>query len=112
MIGIAISPPVDFELGQVVATHGVADLVRAEPELRVTLRARVMAHARGQAGDPQQLDAEDLAQNKRELEHARTHDWAEGRFMSVWNLGGQVIWIITDWAGDQTVTPCLLPSEY
>ena len=120
MIGIAILQPVDFNLGQIVVTRSVADIVRAAPELTAKLRAQVMAHARGQAGDPQQhpqphpqpLDAEDLAQNKRELEHARTHDWAEGRFMSVWNLGGQVVWIITNWAGDQTVTTCSLPEEY
>lgn len=86
-----------FEMGQVVMTPGVAQLVDAGLDpLPLVLR-----HGKGDWGD---LDDEDRRSNEAALNRG-------GRLFSAFNLSCQArLWIITEW--DRSYTTLLLPSEY
>lgn len=91
-----------IDLGQVVATPGALEALRAADaglELAQHLLAR---HASGDWGD---LDQEDREAND------RAAALGEERILSAYDLdGGGRIWIITEW--DRSVTTLLLPEEY
>lgn len=91
-------PTVSFPLGQVVMTRGVSELVGLG---RVNPIALLHRHASGDWGE---MDAEDIATNRRGVKHG-------GRLMSSYELAPNLkVWIITEW--DRSVTTLLLPSEY
>lgn len=87
-----------FPLGQVVATPGALEALRAAGQLPFTLLYR---HQTGDWGD---LCAEDKAEN--ELSVAQGY-----RILSAYTLTtGVKIWLITE--SDRSATTVLLPSEY
>ena len=96
-----------FELGKVVMTPGVRDLLEADPLLVERALAR---HVSGDWGS---VCEDDARQNDRELESG------EARLLSAYPIdaaqpcagfGDNTLWIITEW--DRSVTTALLPSEY
>jgi hypothetical protein len=87
-----------FELGALVATHGARNLYEGRPEADV--RALVLRHQSGDWGDVCDQDA-------KANDHAVTHD---ERLLSSYELGGEKVWVITEW--DRSVTTILLPAEY
>ncbi len=91
-------PTPRFPLGQVVATPGALE------ELRAAAQAPDLFLFRHQTGDWGELDEEDSAQNELSLEHGY-------RLLSAYALTTSAkIWIITEW--DRSATTILLPEEY
>jgi hypothetical protein len=85
-----------FNLGQLVATPGVLEIVTHEEIMSALSR-----HLRGDWGD---LDADDKQAN----EDALVHD---SRLLSAYRTeDGTKFWIITE--ADRSATTVLLPSEY
>jgi len=85
-----------FDLGQLVATPGVLEVLTHHELLGALLR-----HSRGDWGD---LDAEDKQANDDALKQG-------SRLLSAYHTAsGTKFWIITEW--DRSVTTVLLPSEY
>ena len=101
-----LSPYLPFQLGQVVATKGVLELLT--PQEMITLLSR---HSKGDWGD--------LCQTDKDL-NDQALKGGDGRLFSSYNIldakycegDGQIqkIWVITEW--DRSVTTVLLPSEY
>jgi hypothetical protein len=88
-----------FELGQIVATNGIAELVREDPNFNYY--AYLLRHATGDWGD---LDDEDKKSNDRAVRSDR-------RILSSYNIGNnKKFWIITE--HDRSVTTFMLPEEY
>ena len=88
-----------FDLGQVVMTAGVQDLLTGEDDMQ-RLRNIITHHREGDWGA---VDSEDQATNDSAVEEGE-------RIMGVHTLAGQRIWVITEW--DRSVTTALLPEEY
>lgn len=87
-----------FELGQVLATHGVLIALAAAG------RTPEEFLARHQVGDWGDLTPEDRQENELALH-------AGYRLLSAYDLGnGERIWLITEW--DRSATTLLLPCEY
>lgn len=85
-----------FDLGQLVATPGVLEMVPQDELMKAVSR-----HLTGDWGD---LDAEDKQANEDALKHG-------SRLLSAYHTAsGTKFWIITEW--DRSVTTVLLPSEY
>lgn len=94
--------PARFGLGAVVATPGALALLRQHQTNPFDLLQR---HVRGDWGD---LDAADQTANERAL-----HSGA--RLVSVYRVGGERLWIITEAVGEDGIRPastCLLSREY
>ena len=91
----------DFNLGSIVCTKGVFDLISRDPMFAKFIRASLSRHSIGDWGD---LCKEDERANELAL--------IEGsRILSAYNLVGQPkVWIITE--ADRSVTTILFPSEY
>lgn len=89
-----------FELGQIVMTNGVQDLIGGATAGFGDLRDIIRRH---QEGDWGSMGAEDSAMNDEAV-------IAGDRIMGAHELGGEKIWVITEW--DRSVTTALLPSEY
>lgn len=90
----------NFELGHVVATRGVFELVCAG---KVDVATLMQRHINCDWGD---LCASDKRLNDQALKHGH-----EGRLFSSYPIGEQLkVWVITEW--DRSVTTLLLPSEY
>lgn len=89
-----------FQSSEVVATQGAIALMELQnkPELGADLIAR---HFCGDWGD---VCKEEHKANERHLKHKIHHS------MSVFNIGGQDIWLITEW--DRNVTTIVLPDEF
>ena len=91
-----------FELGKTVSTPAA---------LQVMLKAGVHPHSlldRHSQLDPGKLDADDQEQNR----EARN---TGARIFSSYEVGKDVVWVITDATGEdgkRAVTTCLLPDEY
>lgn len=92
-----------FELGTIVVTGGVGDLMAAEEEFRLFVAISLMRYAEGDWGsvctEDAALNEEALVYGERLLgsyEHRSNPDWK--------------IWIITEY--DRSVTTILFPSEY
>lgn len=91
-----------IELGQVVATPGALEALRAADAGLALAQHLLSRHASGDWGD---LDQEDRESND------RAAALGEERILSAYALdGGGKIWIITEW--DRSVTTLLLPEEY
>ncbi|MGE3279721.1 MAG: hypothetical protein AB7H90_03315 [Alphaproteobacteria bacterium] len=84
-----------FQLGRVVATRSIAN--RFNPSI---LRLLAMRHGNGDWGD---VDAEDWEINNQAVKNG-------DRILSVYNVDGATVWIITE--ADRSVTTILLPEEY
>jgi hypothetical protein len=93
-----------FELGQLVATRGVADLMSETPAFSEFAKRSLKRFISGDWGEMCESDKrqnEDALKNNDNrifaaYEHAEHADWK--------------IWIITEW--DHSATTVLLPSEY
>jgi hypothetical protein len=87
-----------FELGQLLMTSGVAELVQQEGLDPIPF---IIRHGKGNWGD---LDAEDLRANEIALNTG-------SRLFSSYNLSNnRKLWVITEW--DRSCTTLLLPNEY
>lgn len=85
-----------FQLGQVVATHGVMDATTEDE--------RISALTRHCGGDWGEVCADDKAANDEALASG-------GRLLSAYlTASGTKFWVITE--HDRSVTTLLLPSEY
>ncbi len=92
--GLATSPR--FNLGQLVATPGVLEVVKHDEMMSALTR-----HLRGDWGN---LDADDKQANDDALVHG-------SRLLSAYlTADGTKFWIITE--ADRSATTVLLPSEY
>lgn len=91
------------ELGQVVVTSNLWSQLDAEHEPEDILRETAKLLARHRSGDWGDTGAEDAAMNDQALIN-RT------RLMSVYQLLGFRVWIITE--ADRSVTTVLLPEDY
>lgn len=89
-----------FNLGQVVATRGVAYQMQEDKDFYEFVQKSFTRHATGDWGD---LDEEDKEAN----EYALTHN---DRIFSSYIKGEWKIYIITEW--DRSYTTILFPSEY
>lgn len=96
---VVLLPPAKFPLGQVVATPGAINLIERHDAIAETFLQR------HQAGDWGTMCAEDCMQNDAGLDSRDP-----GRLHSSYDLGGETLWIITEW--DRSVTTLLLPEEY
>jgi hypothetical protein len=88
-----------FDLGQVVMTPGVQNLLTGEDDMQ-RLSNIITHHREGDWGD---VDPEDQATNDEAVELGE-------RILGSHRLGGKKIWVITEW--DRSVTTALLPEEY
>jgi len=86
-------------LGRLVMTQGIANFVE-ENKLYGELNNLINKHANGDWGD---LPKSDIQENNRALEEG-------GRLFSSYKLGGEKIYIITEW--DRSYTTILFPDEY
>lgn len=88
-----------FELGEVVATNGAMDTLKA---LNIDPALLLVRHVTGDYGD---LCKDDLRANKRAVKNG-------DRVLSSYLLppNNTKLWIITEW--DRSVTTLLLPDEY
>ena len=86
-----------FHLGNILATPGAMDVLG----FGSGALARVLeAHARGQWGE---VGEEDAATNEEALQYG-------ARLLSIYNIDGQRVWIITE--ADRHQTTVLTPEEY
>lgn len=105
--GDAGRPAPKFNPGQVVMTRACAEFLRerglftnGSEDPGPLIRALLDRHISGDWGDVCPSDAQ-----------ANNDALAEGdRLMSVYFVGDQKIWIITEW--DRSVTTLLLPDDY
>lgn len=86
-----------FPLGKVVATPGAMETLK---DAKMELSTLIDRHSSGDWGG---MDAEDKAENNLAVKAGR-------RLMSSYDVGGQVMWIITE--ADRSATTALLPDEY
>ena len=89
--------PIPFELGKVVFTQGINQLIQGEHD---KLNKFVDRHY--------SCDWGTTCEEDRSLNNEATHNG--DRIMSQYDHDGIQIWIITEW--DRSVTTVLLPSEY
>lgn len=94
---------VRFEIGQLVATRGVHDLMRENPDFSHFAQSAFLKYRRCDWGDTCESDK---AQNNSAVENGE-RILAEYRHPEHpdWRL-----WIITEW--DRSATTLLFPSEY
>jgi hypothetical protein len=86
-----------FKCGEIVSTPGALDLMR---EHNADPRSFLRRHLHGDWGDVCQEDADENA-----------FSVLNGfRIMSVYKLGGEKLWLITE--ADRSATTFLLPEEY
>lgn len=90
--------PVQFPLGQIVATPGALRLLQRHGILPLTLLAR---HASKDWGV---LPPEDIAANNLALIHG-------DRILSSYPVGDECVWIITE-GGSREATTILRPEDY
>jgi hypothetical protein len=86
-----------FQLGQIVATPGILELLESTGKAPSEFIAR---HVSGDWGD---LCDEDRELNDAALKHG-------SRLLSAYTVGNEKIWVITE--ADRSSTCVLLPSEY
>ena len=95
-----------FNTGQIVATRGVYDLERENPDFDKFVQKSLNRHVKGDWGD---VDDEDKQANDQALKE-------ETRLLSAYNddrfpkNGVATIWIITE--ADRSATTILFPDEY
>lgn len=96
-----------FELGQLVATAGVAEAMSSCEEFRQFVWSSLNRYIQGDWGDLEEPD--------KELNDESVED--EGRILAAYNAPADLplnyvekIWIITEW--DRSVTTILFPDEY
>jgi hypothetical protein len=95
-----------FSTGQIVATRGVYDLARENPDFAQFVQKSLNRHVRGDWGD---VDGEDKQTNDQSLKQGT-------RLLSAYNddrfpkYGVATIWIITE--ADRSATTILFPDEY
>jgi hypothetical protein len=89
-----------FELGKIVMTNGIAELLATNIDMFWVLNNCLTKHRCGDWGD---LCEEDKQTNDYAVEHG-------GRILSAYELFGTKIWIIIEW--DRSVTTVLLSEEY
>ena len=89
-----------FDLGAIVMTQGVAAVIAGNAAAGLALAGCIARHVSGDWGE---VDAEDRAQNDRNLRDGE-------RLFSVYTLAGAAVWIVTE--RDRSVTTALLPEEY
>lgn len=93
----------NFELGRVLATRGIADLVSACKVKLPTLEGVLRRHTRCDWGD--------LCDEDKQLNDLGLKPGHEGRLFSSYKIDQQLkVWIITE--SDRSVTTMLLPDEY
>lgn len=101
MIGLTINGEQKFELGQTVATRGVFELCKTNPNFKAFVEKSFTRHCNGDWGD---LCEEDKNENESALKNGE-------RLLSKYDFnGGTSIYIITEW--NRSVTTILFPSEY
>lgn len=88
-----------FELGTIVATQGFLRMLA----LNDAVNAAVEMIERHRVGDWGSVDEDDAKVNEDALRHG-------GNIMSVYTVGGQKVWVITE--ADRSATTLLLPEEY
>lgn len=93
---------IKFEVGKVVYTCGIANLLENEKIERQEILGCLYRHATGDWGN---LCEEDKQANEDALKHG-------DRILSSYEIGKDKtkIWIITEW--DRSYTTILLPEEY
>ena len=93
-----------FELGQLVATRGVANMMNDDPAFSAFARRSLRRFISGDWGEMCESD-------KRQNEDAlKSHD---NRIFAAYENGDDAtwkLWIITEW--DHSATTLLFPSEY
>ena len=89
-----------FQLGECFTTPGVLALLKFPQMPLVELAEFLHRHMAGEWGEG---EPSDHAENERALEEGR-------RVMSVYMLGGEQIWIMTN--ADRLTTTILTPEEY
>ena len=89
-----------FKLSQCVATCGVNDWMAEADSRRQAVMDCLSRHAEGDWGE---CCTEDAQTNNEAVKN-------EDRLLSVFNVDGEVLWIITEW--DRSLTTVLFPSEY
>ena len=90
-----------FDVGQVVATRGVAEWVEEKPVQRRIGAGRALQ--RHQSGDWGKVCTEDWEANNQSLKDGT-------RLLSSYEVDGRRLWVITEW--DRSVTTVLFPEEY
>jgi hypothetical protein len=88
-----------FPVGQIVSTPNALDVCAKHNVHFVSLIER---HATGDWGDVSPGDAA--------LNNAAVSGEATDRLHSVYDVGGDKVWVITEW--DRSVTTVLLPEDY
>ena len=89
-----------LQLGQVVATNRVAEIMSNDPEYAHRVTQSLLKHAKGDWGV---VCAEDASLNDAALEKD------DDRILSSYDIDPKT-WIITEW--DRSVTTVLLPEKY
>ena len=89
-----------FELGQLVMTRGINDLVAEDEEFARFIWESLKRHAAGDWGD---LSEEDKKENELSLDKYL-------RLLSAYKKNDWKIWVITE--ADRSATTILFPSEY
>lgn len=91
-----------FELGQLVATAGVADKMEEDSDFKSFVEQSVRRYIHCDWGD---TDREDKELNDDAVKN-------DSRILAAYNkpITGETIWIITEW--DRSATTILFPSEY
>lgn len=90
----------DIELGTIVATRGVAEILTASQANGEAVGRCIDRHRQGDWGV---VDAEDAQRNNDAVENG-------GRLLSAYDIDDTRIWIITE--ADRSVTTLMLPEEY
>lgn len=90
-----------FELGQVVTTRGVYDLMAKNPSFQNFVNKSLARHIGCDWGD---LDEEDKHSNDLSVKNG------DDMILSKYTLDNTSIYIITEW--DRSATTILFPSEY
>lgn len=96
-----------FELGRVVMTSGIRDLIEMDGSFHTFIHDCLRRHSEGNWGE--QCD-EDIELNEEALIARMEGRECMNSIMSVYSKKGYEIWIITEWNG--SVTTILLPEEY
>ncbi|MFC3874574.1 hypothetical protein [Neisseria musculi] len=100
--------PALFDTGTVVSTTGLHNWAQQHFPAKLLMddlwvSILVHAHIRGVGWD-------DLPGEDGELNRSAIQPGKESRIMSVYEIAGEIIWIITEW--DRSVTTLLFPHEY
>lgn len=89
-----------FELGSLLMTRGVSELVNNNPKFSKFVWDSIKRHAEGDWGV---LSVDDKEANDEALV-------IQDRILSAYEFEGKKIWIITEW--NRSATTVLFPSEY